>query len=142
MDSLPQIDTPPPVSRVPGVLRVHNTNNALNTDKVFSTLDSLIESQPRQPARQSGTLDAAEKMRRNKSLEALQYRRWKQGDVYAPHDLSPAEMKKWRQRSRRAVDVFDVLAINPINEYKVRSSFALTFLEYHLKAFRSDRTMP
>src|SRR5436853_1093317 len=27
-------------------------------------------------------------------------RRWKVGDVYAPHDLSPVEMEKWKRRGR------------------------------------------
>lgn len=63
-----------------------------------------------------------DKDRRAKALEALQYRKWKQGDVYAPHDLSAVEMKKWRGRSKPTTDVFDVLAINPLNEYKVCGS--------------------
>jgi small subunit ribosomal protein S18 len=46
-------------------------------------------------------------------------RRWKEGDVYAPHDLSSAEMQKWRRRGRPEHDVFDLLGLNPIEEYKV-----------------------
>jgi small subunit ribosomal protein S18 len=52
-------------------------------------------------------------------------RKWKVGDVYAPHDLSPAEMNKWRTRVKPSRDPFDVLAINPIHEYKV--SYSLPF---------------
>jgi small subunit ribosomal protein S18 len=49
------------------------------------------------------------------------YRRWKSGDVYAPHDLSAAEQNKWKRgRMTPQTDAFDVLGINPINEYKVR----------------------
>ena len=69
---------------------------------------------------QAAITTAYDKERRAKGLEALQYRKWKQGDVYAPHDLSPVELKKWRSRSKPTTDVFDVLAINPLNEYKVR----------------------
>jgi small subunit ribosomal protein S18 len=48
------------------------------------------------------------------------YRRWRPGDVYAPHDLSGAEQKKWKTgQTRPQSDAFDVLGINPINEYKV-----------------------
>ncbi|KAL2358565.1 ribosomal protein S18, partial [Cryomyces antarcticus] len=58
-------------------------------------------------------------------LEKQMTRRWKGGDVYAPHDLSGMEMRKWRQQKKvvrrggkGGMDVFDSLAINPINEYK------------------------
>ena len=54
-----------------------------------------------------------------RDLEKLQTRKWKQGDVYAPHDLTPAEMYKWKTRGRPTMDAFDALAINPLNEYKV-----------------------
>lgn len=47
-------------------------------------------------------------------------RRWKEGDVYAPHDLSEVEMQKWRRRDRPAYDVFDVLHMNPLDNYRVR----------------------
>ncbi|MCJ1395424.1 hypothetical protein MMC18_008310 [Xylographa bjoerkii] len=61
-----------------------------------------------------GDLDKRE---RAQDLERMQVRRWKPGDVYAPHDLSPAEMKKWRQKNRPDRDVFDALSINPMDHY-------------------------
>lgn len=60
-----------------------------------------------------------EKHTRAQDLDRYQSRRWKEGDVYSPHDLSPIEMAKWRVKQRRQIDAFDVLAINPIDEYKV-----------------------
>lgn len=45
---------------------------------------------------------------------------WRTGDVYAPHDLSSVEANKWRNRKNREKDVFDILGINPLSEYKVR----------------------
>jgi len=39
--------------------------------------------------------------------------------VYAPHDLSPAEMAKWKSRSRPDRDVFDVLDFKPMEHYAV-----------------------
>lgn len=52
---------------------------------------------------------------------AFQLRReWKVGDVYAPHDMSPAEMKKWAKKERPDRDVFDILAVDPLSLYKVR----------------------
>ncbi len=61
-------------------------------------------------------------------------RRWRVGDVYAPHDLSPEEMGKWRRQTRPAEDVLDVLGLNPLDEYRVcrlsisTSCFPLFFL--------------
>jgi small subunit ribosomal protein S18 len=46
-------------------------------------------------------------------------RRWKAGDVYAPHDLSPVEMEKWKRRGRPERDVVDVLKLDVLGEYKV-----------------------
>ncbi|KAF2088444.1 ribosomal protein S18 [Saccharata proteae CBS 121410] len=52
-------------------------------------------------------------------LESEMPRRWRSGDVYAPHDLTPAEARKWRGRKTMPTsDAFDLLALNPINEYK------------------------
>jgi small subunit ribosomal protein S18 len=49
-------------------------------------------------------------------------RRWKAGDVYAPHDLSGVEMLKWKKRHQPERDVFDVLDFNPEQHYRVCSS--------------------
>lgn len=46
-------------------------------------------------------------------------RRWKVGDVYAPHDLSATEQRKWRVGKRPDVDVVDMLGFNPLDNYKV-----------------------
>jgi small subunit ribosomal protein S18 len=46
-------------------------------------------------------------------------RRWKAGDVYAPHDLSEVETAKWKKRERPLYDVFDVLDLNPLEHYRV-----------------------
>ncbi|KAK5168884.1 uncharacterized protein LTR77_006193 [Saxophila tyrrhenica] len=54
-------------------------------------------------------------------LEKQQQRKWKPGDVYAPHDLSGAEAAKWkrlRRKGRMMSDVIDQLGINPIHHYK------------------------
>lgn len=46
-------------------------------------------------------------------------RDWKAGDVYAPHDLSAAEARKWKSKKAPTTDAFDVLSLNPLNLYKV-----------------------
>ncbi|RHZ71164.1 hypothetical protein CDV55_108320 [Aspergillus turcosus] len=54
----------------------------------------------------------------SRALEKFQTRDWKAGDIYAPHDLSPAEMKKWKKRQGPAADAFDALNMNPLHLYK------------------------
>lgn len=43
----------------------------------------------------------------------------KVGQVYAPHDLSPVEVQKQSKLRLPNQDIFDVLGINPLFEYKV-----------------------
>ncbi|KAK4645485.1 hypothetical protein QC761_201850 [Podospora bellae-mahoneyi] len=45
-------------------------------------------------------------------------RRWREGDVYAPHDLSPAEAKKWKVVKSPKRDVIDMLGVNPLDNYR------------------------
>ncbi|EPS31231.1 hypothetical protein POX_h09529 [Penicillium oxalicum] len=54
----------------------------------------------------------------SRALEKFQTRDWKAGDVYAPHDLSPAEMKKWGKRKSPSRDAFDALNLNPLDLYR------------------------
>nr|POE74378.1 30s ribosomal protein s18 [Quercus suber] len=61
-----------------------------------------------------------------RDLEQQQSRRWRLGDVYAPHDLSGVEMSKWKRLQRRSPasggkiksDVLDQMGIDPRKEYK------------------------
>ncbi|KAI8939074.1 hypothetical protein NX059_004913 [Plenodomus lindquistii] len=68
--------------------------------------------------RRTQTREMVESERRDLFQRQI-YRKWQPGDVYAPHDLSGAEQKKWKYgRKRPTTDAFDVLGINPILEYK------------------------
>lgn len=51
-------------------------------------------------------------------MERMQYRKWKPGDVYAPHDLSPAEQNKIRRPGPQTDDPFLQLGVNPLDMYK------------------------
>jgi small subunit ribosomal protein S18 len=62
-------------------------------------------------------------------------RRWKAGDVYAPHDLSAVESAKWKKRDMPNRDAFDVLDFNPMDHYRVRTPFSVpstSFIEEKL----------
>lgn len=65
----------------------------------------------------------------SRALERFQTRDWKAGDIYAPHDLSPAEMKKWGKRKSPSRDAFDALNLNPLDLYKVRIPYVLDYTE-------------
>ena len=68
--------------------------------------------------RRQKTLQDLERMDAIRDLERQSPRRWRPGDVYAPHDLSPVEMQKWKNSKPGEKDVFDVLGINPLDEWK------------------------
>ncbi|KKK21952.1 hypothetical protein P175DRAFT_0502307 [Aspergillus ochraceoroseus IBT 24754] len=63
-------------------------------------------------------IEAQKAQAESRALERFQTREWKAGDIYAPHDLSPAEMKKWRKRYSPETDAFDSLNMNPLDVYK------------------------
>lgn len=74
--------------------------------------------------RESGQLSLTgskeiENLKRGQDLSRQITRRWKAGDVYAPHDLSAVEMAKWKNRGRPTHDVFDVLDFKPMEHYRV-----------------------
>lgn len=46
-------------------------------------------------------------------------RRWREGDVFTPHDLSANEMRKWRKRLGRKEDVLEIVGVNPLDHYRV-----------------------
>ena len=47
---------------------------------------------------------------------------WREGDVYAPHDLGSVEMARWKKATplgKQRKDVCDTLGVNPLHLYKV-----------------------
>lgn len=55
----------------------------------------------------------------SRNMERSFTREWQVGDVYAPHDLSAAEARKWRKKYSPKTDAFDALNLNPLDLYKV-----------------------
>ncbi|MCJ1295585.1 WD40 repeat-like protein [Xylographa carneopallida] len=101
-----------------------DTKKQEQLNKTFDTLATYSKPEKRDRVKDvRAQLGDLEKRERSRDLERMQVRRWKVGNVYAPHDLSPAEMKKWRQKTRPDRDVFDALAINPIDHYMVNALF-------------------
>ncbi|KAL3424243.1 ribosomal protein s18 [Phlyctema vagabunda] len=71
---------------------------------------------PGQPS--SETVDQLKQNKLGQDLSKQISRRWRAGDVYAPHDLSAVEMAKWKRKLRPEYDIFDTLDLNPLKEYK------------------------
>ncbi|MCJ1249268.1 hypothetical protein MMC30_006491 [Trapelia coarctata] len=121
---------PNPISALPkltspgGAALLGIDNEETSRTKKFDALQSYTRSTPSKRPQGKALLDESDRQVESNELEKLQTRRWKKGDVYAPHDLSPAEMRKWRQRSKPNRDVFDMLNINPLDEYKNYSMMA------------------
>lgn len=64
----------------------------------------------------------AEQNEEAKAMEKNFSRDWNVGDVYAPHDLSAAEARKWKKRKAPTTDAFDFLSLNPLDLYKASMS--------------------
>ncbi|KAI0202068.1 ribosomal protein S18 [Astrocystis sublimbata] len=66
-------------------------------------------------------------------------RRWRAGDVYAPHDMSPSEMSKWQRSTRRKKDLVDLLGLRPLDMYR-NFSVISEFITPHGRIKRSVET--
>ncbi|KAK7952187.1 mitochondrial 37S ribosomal protein bS18m [Apiospora aurea] len=44
-------------------------------------------------------------------------RRWREGELYAPHDLSEVEAAKWRKMTNVQRDLVDMLGLRPLDMY-------------------------
>ncbi|KAI9707505.1 MAG: hypothetical protein M1836_000466 [Candelina mexicana] len=96
-------------------------NESPTRDRRFEAMDKYTNMMKGATKKKANLAQARESLGKSwqaRDLETQQHRRWKQGDVYAPHDLSPVEMRKWRRKGRPTTDAFDALAMNPLNEYK------------------------
>ncbi|KAK8125509.1 ribosomal protein S18 [Apiospora kogelbergensis] len=52
-------------------------------------------------------------------------RRWREGELYAPRDLSEVEAAKWRKMTSVQRDLVDLLGLRPLDMYSV--GFLLPF---------------
>ncbi|KAI1380657.1 ribosomal protein S18 [Hypoxylon crocopeplum] len=83
-----------------------------------------------------------EEMRQNSRIDDYSRqmtRRFNVGDVYAPHDLSPSEMAKWRRNQARKKDLVDMLGLHPLDMYR-NFSVVSEFMTTHGRIKRSVDT--
>ncbi|CRK23179.1 hypothetical protein BN1708_013648 [Verticillium longisporum] len=53
-----------------------------------------------------------------KRFELQQLRERKTSDVYAPHDMNPHQLARWKKKTAPKRDVTDLLSLNPLDMYK------------------------
>jgi small subunit ribosomal protein S18 len=92
--------------------------NKILQDNVKIYLEQIKEKKAAEQKRATTVQDLTLSWK-NIDLQRLMTRKWRVGEVYAPHDLSSVEMRKLRSPGRRTQDAFDALALNPLDEYKV-----------------------
>ncbi|KAH6845103.1 ribosomal protein S18 [Chaetomium sp. MPI-CAGE-AT-0009] len=81
----------------------------------------LSVEEQRRVMEQHGTQAHIKDMRQNLTTENYvrqMPRRWRTGEVYAPRDMKPAEMSKWRQGQRPNKDMVDILGFSPLDNYR------------------------
>lgn len=103
--------------------RIGNLVSASLARRARQAQNQLGGRKPGQPS--LNTMQELENAKKASDLSRQITRRWRAGDVYAPHDLSAQEMDKWRKRSEPKHDIFDVLDFKPLENYKVRHPSAL-----------------
>lgn len=93
-----------------------------NTPTPHAALANLMNSARTYDRLQIKSDNTAQRAKENTNRENLarqSTRNWKPGDIYAPHDLSPQEMVKWKQPKQPTKDIIDMLGLNPLDHYRV-----------------------
>lgn len=96
--------------------------NSATPHDALSSLMSSTRAYDRLTIRSDNTAQRAKDNTYRESLARQATRNWKPGDIYAPHDLSPQEMVKWKQPKQPSKDIIDMLGLNPLDHYRVRGS--------------------
>ncbi|PGH00802.1 ribosomal protein S18 [Blastomyces parvus] len=105
-------------SRTPSLVqavqrRCNSTNSLYSRFADRSQRESMMRQSMRERFERQAMQD-----QRNRAFERQQKRYWESGDIYSPHDLSPAEMMKWKKKKSPSTDAFDALSLNPLHLYK------------------------
>lgn len=80
--------------------------------------DAIFKRRERQPSR-AIYLEEQKSASESRGLEKFHPRDYKAGDIVAPKDMSPTQMKKWGKRQSPGTDAFDALNLKPLDMYKV-----------------------
>lgn len=96
--------------------------HTLSPHDALSNLMNAAHTHERLTIRSDNTTQRAKENTNRENLARQSTRNWKPGDIYAPHDLSPQEMVKWKQPKQPSKDIIDMLGLNPLDHYRVRPS--------------------
>lgn len=113
----PAASLPSPFAETMTVSSISQTRT-YRTSKTVNSYSNYLSPAERAEQRRKEQADA-----QAKAMDKNFTREWKKGDIYAPHDLSAAEARKWRKKYTPTIDAFDALSLNPLDFYKVRLSF-------------------
>ncbi|KAI4275614.1 MAG: hypothetical protein L6R38_005834, partial [Xanthoria sp. 2 TBL-2021] len=131
----PHLLPEPQHTRPPPTLAPQQPKPVRNLQDLIGSIGRDSQTQTRAATARRSALAETEASYRASDLERHLYRRFRPGDIYAPHDLSSIEQQKWRQRTssggnitgrgtpanthtQNRRDVFDVLGMNPLEEWK------------------------
>ncbi|KAI4100124.1 MAG: hypothetical protein LQ339_005646 [Xanthoria mediterranea] len=129
----PQNTPPPPTTPTPQPQQ--KPTPVSNLSGLITSIGRDAQAQTTATTARRSALAETEAAYRATDLERHLHRRFRPGDIYAPHDLSPTEQAKWRPRAavggslqgrgtpanthaQNRRDVFDVLGVHPLDEYK------------------------
>ncbi|KAI0102077.1 ribosomal protein S18 [Nemania sp. FL0031] len=116
-------------------------DNADSTAMLGAIYKNFQAGAPRRGTRQ-GRLETDNELRNvNRQDDYMRQlpRRWRAGDVYAPHDMSPSEMAKWRRNTARKQDLVDLLGLRPLDMYR-NFSVISEFMTPHGRIKRAAET--
>ncbi|KAI1145896.1 ribosomal protein S18 [Nemania diffusa] len=97
------------------------SDTVTDTTAMIGQLYRTIKKSPPRRGTFQGRIDTDNELRGvTRQLDFMRQlpRRWRTGDVYAPHDMSPSEMAKWRRSTARKQDVVDLLGLRPLDMYR------------------------
>lgn len=93
--------------------------NAPTPHEALKSLMRTSRAYDRLTIKSDNTAQRAKENTNRENLARQSTRNWKPGDIYAPHDLSPQEMVKWKQPKQPKRDIIDMLGLNPLDHYRV-----------------------
>ncbi|KAK9413106.1 hypothetical protein SUNI508_12091 [Seiridium unicorne] len=138
--SLLDLDSPSSNQRSPSS-QPGSRNRTAMAQSIFNTFRSSKASRNNQPP-EGEQMKVVEELRSKAVQEDYMRqmpRRWALGDLYAPHDLSPVEMKKWRSITTVERDLVDLLGLKPLDMYR-NFSFISEYTTSHGRIKRAEQT--
>lgn len=91
-----------------------------STEGGFDIFDSLsMKRRTQTPNGERKVLGELQGKNVSENYQRQMPRRWREGELYAPHDLSEVEAAKWRKMTSVQRDLVDLLGLRPLDMYSV-----------------------